>query len=93
MAESLERRLRAEVARSGVPRDVVEKDYAIGYVLAGVCAVPSVRDRLVFKGGTALRKLYFADYRFSEDLDFTALPGSGDLEASCGARWPEPLTR
>ena len=26
---------------------------------------------LVFKGGTALRKAYFADYRFSADLDFT----------------------
>jgi predicted nucleotidyltransferase component of viral defense system len=25
-----------------------------------------------FKGGTCLRKCYFADYRFSEDLDFTA---------------------
>ncbi len=27
--------------------------------------------RLAFKGGTALKKCYFADYRFSEDLDFT----------------------
>jgi len=25
----------------------------------------------VFKGGTCLRKCYFGDYRFSEDLDFT----------------------
>ena len=81
MVESLERRIRAEIARSDVPRDVVEKDYAIGYVLAGVCAVPDLNSRLVFKGGTALRKAYFKDYRFSEDLDFTALPGSGDLES------------
>lgn len=28
---------------------------------------------LVFKGGTALKKCYFGDYRFSEDLDFTAV--------------------
>ena len=70
MVESLERRIRAEIARSDVPRDVVEKDYAIGYVLAGVCAVPDLNSRLVFKGGTALRKAYFKDYRFSEDLDF-----------------------
>jgi len=28
---------------------------------------------LRFKGGTCLRKCYFADYRFSEDLDFTAV--------------------
>ncbi|MFZ1678319.1 MAG: nucleotidyl transferase AbiEii/AbiGii toxin family protein, partial [Saprospiraceae bacterium] len=27
---------------------------------------------LIFKGGTCLRKCYFPDYRFSEDLDFTS---------------------
>lgn len=30
-----------------------------------------LRERLLFKGGTALKKCYFPDYRFSEDLDFT----------------------
>jgi hypothetical protein len=25
----------------------------------------------VFKGGTALKRCYFGDYRFSEDLDFS----------------------
>jgi hypothetical protein len=29
------------------------------------------RERLAFKGGTALKRCYFPDYRFSEDLDFT----------------------
>ena len=29
----------------------------------------------MFKGGTALRKAYFGDYRFSVDLDFTAIAG------------------
>lgn len=28
---------------------------------------------MIFKGGTALKKVYFEDYRFSEDLDFTLL--------------------
>lgn len=32
-----------------------------------------LRDSLLFKGGTALKKCYFGDYRFSEDLDFTAV--------------------
>ncbi len=32
-----------------------------------------LRDRLAFKGGTALKKIYAPDYRFSEDLDFTLL--------------------
>ncbi|HYT55213.1 MAG TPA: nucleotidyl transferase AbiEii/AbiGii toxin family protein [Verrucomicrobiae bacterium] len=33
---------------------------------AGLSQSP-VRDRLIFKGGTALKKCYFPDYRFSED--------------------------
>jgi len=27
---------------------------------------------MIFKGGTCLRKCYFPDYRFSEDIDITA---------------------
>ena len=44
-----------------------------------------LRDTLVFKGGTALRKCYFGDYRFSEDLDFSALaavPTGDEMEQS-----------
>ena len=37
--------------------------------------MPVLQDTLVFKGGTALKKCYFGDYRFSEDLDFSALEG------------------
>ena len=32
-----------------------------------------LNDLIVFKGGTALKKCYYSDYRFSEDLDFTLL--------------------
>jgi predicted nucleotidyltransferase component of viral defense system len=32
-----------------------------------------LREHLAFKGGTALRRCYFANYRSSEDLDFTLL--------------------
>jgi hypothetical protein len=80
MLELLERRIKSCAARDGVPRDVVEKDYAIGHVLAAIYRHPLLRDRLVFKGGTALRKAHFADYRFSEDLDFSALPGRDEFE-------------
>lgn len=66
----------AQAARSaGVALPVVEKDYALGYVLAGIAAVPALSESLVFKGGTALKKAYFGDYRFSEDLDFSAVGG------------------
>ncbi|WBQ11333.1 nucleotidyl transferase AbiEii/AbiGii toxin family protein [Hyphomonadaceae bacterium ML37] len=51
--------------------DVVEKDYALGWILAGISAHPALRDEWAFKGGTCLKKCYFETYRFSEDLDFT----------------------
>ena len=53
---------------------MLEKDYALSYLLAGIIATPALRDNLILKGGTALRKGYFADYRFSEDLDFSLRP-------------------
>ncbi len=51
--------------------NVVEHDYVLSWVLAGLYQRPVLADRLVFKGGTALRKCYLPDYRFSADLDFT----------------------
>jgi predicted nucleotidyltransferase component of viral defense system len=51
--------------------NVVEKDYALGWFLAGIAAQPVIGHRWVFKGGTCLKKCYFETYRFSEDLDFT----------------------
>lgn len=49
---------------------VIEKDYVLGWILAGIHQHPSIND-WVFKGGTCLKKCYFETYRFSEDLDFT----------------------
>ena len=50
---------------------IADLDYVLGCFLS-----QWYRDRaaqsLRFKGGTCLRKMYFGDYRFSEDLDFTA---------------------
>jgi predicted nucleotidyltransferase component of viral defense system len=63
----------AEAVRSaGKPQFVVEKDYALSYLLAGIAETSLLRESLVFKGGTCLRKAYFSGYRFSEDLDFTS---------------------
>jgi len=59
--------------RLGLPWEVLERDYLLSWVLAGIAHVEALRDTLVFKGGTALKKCYFGDYRFSEDLDFTAI--------------------
>lgn len=51
--------------------NVVEKDYVLGWLLAGISAHDTLAGHWVFKGGTCLKKCYFETYRFSEDLDFT----------------------
>lgn len=51
--------------------NVVEKDYVLGWILAGINAHEELSESWVFKGGTCLKKCYFETYRFSEDLDFT----------------------
>ena len=56
---------------TGLTPYVIEKDYVIGWVLAGIYNHPDIRDAWVFKGGTCLKKCFFETYRFSEDLDFT----------------------
>jgi predicted nucleotidyltransferase component of viral defense system len=65
-------RMAEAVRAAGKPQFVVEKDYPLSYLLVGIYAIPVLRDLIVFKGGTCLRKAYFAGYRFSEDLEFTA---------------------
>jgi predicted nucleotidyltransferase component of viral defense system len=54
----------------GLSPNVVEKDYVIGWMLAGIGNHRELSGLLVFKGGTCLKKCYFETYRFSEDLDF-----------------------
>jgi uncharacterized protein len=84
-------RLRLEEARKrlGIPWDVLERDYLISWILAGISRIDALRETLVFKGGTALKKCYFGDYRFSEDLDFSSLgkaPTGAEMErAMCAA--------
>ena len=71
----LRTRLQEARRRLGIPWEVLERDYLLSWILAGVSQVPALGDTLVFKGGTALKKCYFGDYRFSEDLDFSGLDG------------------
>lgn len=61
------------LARAGgrrIGEAILERDYCLAWFLVGL-ARSALRDHLYFKGGTALKRCYFADYRFSEDLDFT----------------------
>jgi hypothetical protein len=69
-----------ELAREfGLAPNVVEKDYVLGWLLAGISNHAELGAAWVFKGGTCLKKCYFETYRFSEDLDFT-LPDASTLD-------------
>ena len=57
----------------GVRDQQIEKDYILSWILWGIANHEQLAKMLVFKGGTVLKKVYFEDYRFSEDLDFTLL--------------------
>ena len=61
------------------PLAVAEKDYFLA-VVSKVIYDSSLRNKLVFKGGTAIYHCYLPQIRFSEDLDFTSLDKSISLE-------------
>jgi len=63
------------VSEWGLREDVIEKDYVIGWLLWGIGSAPDIGNVWAFKGGTSLKKCYIETWRFSEDLDFTVLPG------------------
>ena len=58
---------------AGVRDQQIEKDYVLSWILQGISQHEELSKVLVFKGGTVLKKVYFEDYRFSEDLDFTLI--------------------
>lgn len=57
----------------GLEPRVIDLDYVLGCTLHFLGIQSSFQKNWIFKGGTALRKCYFEEYRFSEDLDFTVL--------------------
>ena len=57
--------------RQKIALGILEKDYVLTEVLKALSRAPMLNEDFVFKGGTALRKAYFSNWRYSEDLDFT----------------------
>jgi len=51
-----------------VSSDVIEKDYIISWILCCLTKCSLVND-FVFYGGTAIKRIYFSDHRYSEDID------------------------
>lgn len=79
-----------EVAGSqGLMPTAVEKDYVLGWLLAGISRHPEL-SHWVFKGGTCLKKCFFETYRFSEDLDFI-IPGEFSLSTGTITAWLSEL--
>ena len=88
--------LRRAAAVLGVDSARLELDYTLGWILRGLWKQPEVSRAWIFKGGTCLRKCYFPEYRFSEDLDFTLRQPSGMHEGqalvAAATRWVQDRT-
>ncbi len=58
----------------GVRQQQIEKDYIISWIIWGIYNNDTLKDALIFKGGTCVKKVHVENYRFSEDIDFTLNP-------------------
>lgn len=58
----------------------IEKDYVNSWILKGINNNKYLKEHLIFKGGTLLRKVFYPEYRLSEDLDFTFQKENFDVE-------------
>jgi hypothetical protein len=67
-SEDQRRVLQQASARLGLPPQAIEKDLWVTTVLQLVFTLPFA-DKLIFKGGTSLSKVWHQIERFSEDLD------------------------
>jgi len=71
----LTQEIRNLVTQWGLRDSIIEKDYVLSWLLWGIGTDPILNTYWAFKGGTSLKKCYIETWRFSEDLDFTILPG------------------
>lgn len=72
----LRTRMEAIRKEKGTSWEVLERDYLLSWIIAGIASHKFLGGTLIFKGGTALKKCYFGDYRFSEDIDFSSMIGA-----------------
>ena len=55
----------------GLPPHVIEKDFWVCWTLRRLFSLESLKEHLLFKGGTSLSKAYRLIHRFSEDIDIS----------------------
>lgn len=68
---------------------IIERDYHLTRILN--CVNERLSDRIVFKGGTLLNKIYLPMSRLSEDLDFSHDGGEGLENRAKRSRAIEPI--
>ncbi|MDP1842915.1 MAG: nucleotidyl transferase AbiEii/AbiGii toxin family protein [Sediminibacterium sp.] len=74
-----QKEIRTIAEKLKVPSDTIDKDYVLGHFLNELFKQPWAINNLIFKGGTCLKKCYFEEYRFSEDIDATITNPSFEL--------------
>jgi predicted nucleotidyltransferase component of viral defense system len=67
----LQKEIRTIAEKLKVPANTIDKDYVLGHFLNELFKQQWAIDNFLFKGGTCLKKCYFEQYRFSEDIDIT----------------------
>lgn len=72
----------AKEGGSRISESVLECDCCLAWILEELAGA-DLRAALAFRGGTALKRCYFGDRRFSEDLEFTLIAhvSSDELKA------------
>jgi len=90
-----ERELRQVAGRYGLGVGQTEHEYVMLCAFDALAETSELAGFFCLKGGTALRQLYFADWRHSVDLDFSVLPGlsPADLEPGLTAWFAQTATR
>jgi len=78
----LQREIAAIAQNKNVAKLTIDKDWVLGHFLDAIYSIDDLKDNLIFKGGTCLKKCYLPDYRFSEDLDFTCRNSEFELKKS-----------
>ncbi|MCF8363488.1 MAG: nucleotidyl transferase AbiEii/AbiGii toxin family protein [Prolixibacteraceae bacterium] len=69
----LKREIEENAEKKKVAKATIDKDWVLGHFIDAIFSVTECRRDLIFKGGTCLKKCWFNNYRFSEDLDFTSI--------------------
>jgi predicted nucleotidyltransferase component of viral defense system len=80
--------LKRIAGREKVGLGIIEKDHAITAALEVLSGSKS-SEHLTFKGGTAIKKMFYPEARFSEDLDFDC---QGDIARELAKEIEKPLT-